>query len=285
MTRRSNSSRRRPAAHARRPGQPVRRRVRRLLPAPGRIGAGVLTAALVAALLVLINGPWLRVAHVAWAGDRFTPAQQLQLVLAPLDGRALLTVDASALTARLERLPAVASAKVEPLLPDRLRVTIEEKVATFVWQTSTLRLVGVADGTLIGQLPVDAKLPNDLAALPLVVDQRVASRTMVVGDRIDPASLAAALVLARVRPTALGSTGSRLEVRITDDDGFLLISKQPAWRADFGVYSEDDVSPVSTLQERIDAQVTAVRTLFSYEGEKGISWVDARDPRRVYWRP
>jgi cell division septal protein FtsQ len=285
MTRRSTTSRRRGTAHARRPGQPLRRRVRRALPAPGRIGAGVLTAALVAVLLVLINGPWLRVAHVAWAGGRYTAAKQLERVLAPLDGRALLTVDASAVAARLERLPAVAAAKVEPILPDRVRVTIEEKVAAFVWQTSAVRLVGVADGTLIGQLPVDAALPHDLAALPLVVDQRVASRTMIVGDRIDPPTLAAALVLARVQPMTLGSATTDLEIRITDDDGFLLVSKQPAWLADFGVYSEQDASATSSLQERVDAQVTAVRTLFSYEGEGGISWVDARDPRRVYWRP
>ncbi|HEY8771632.1 MAG TPA: FtsQ-type POTRA domain-containing protein [Candidatus Limnocylindria bacterium] len=285
MTRRSTTSRRRPTAHARRPGQPLRRRVRRVLPAPGRIAAGILTAALVTALLVLINGPWLRVAHVAWAGDRYTAAKQLQRVLAPLDGRALLTVDASAVAARLERLPAVAAANVEPILPDRVRVTIEEKVAAFVWQTSAVRLVGVADGTLVGQLPVDAELSHDLAALPLVVDQRVASRTMIVGDRIDPPTLAAALVLARVQPMTLGSATTDLEVRITDDDGFLLVSKQPAWLADFGVYSEQDATATSTLQERVDAQVTAVRTLFSYEGEGGISWVDARDPRRVYWRP
>jgi hypothetical protein len=74
-------------------------------------------------------------------------------------------------------------------------------------------------------------------------------------------------------------------VRMTDDDGFLLVSDQPTWQADFGLYPDSDSGQPASLQERIDAQVTAVRTLFSFEGEGKISWVDIRDPRRVYWRP
>jgi cell division septal protein FtsQ len=284
VSRRSATPRRRAGAHARRPGPPLRKRVRRALPAPGRIAAAVLAAVLAAGLLALVNGPWLRIARVAWAGERFTEGSQLQRALARLDGASLLTVDAAALAARLERLPAVAAAKVEAVLPDTVRVTIEEKQAAFVWQTSVVRLVGGADGTLIGQLAKDAALPADLAALPLVDDRRIVARTMIVGDRIDAATLAAALALSQVEPAALGSAATDLALRLTDDDGFLLVSKQPAWQADFGVYPAQEAG-LLTLQERVDAQVTAVRTLFSYQGEPGIRWVDVRDPRRVYWRP
>jgi cell division septal protein FtsQ len=259
--------------------------VRRALPARGRIAATLLTAVLVGGLLALIHGPWLRVSTVAWAGDRYTPATQLQRALAPLDGAALLTVDAAAVAARLQRLPAISRATVETLLPDTVRVHIVEKVATIVWQTSAVRLLGSADGTLIGQVALEADLPADIAALPLVDDRRVASRDLIVGDRIDAEALAAALLLSEVQPAALGSEAIDLEVRLTDADGFLLVSREPAWEADFGFYPDADDGASGALAERVEAQVTAVRTLFAFEGEGTVSWVDARDPRRVYWRP
>lgn len=284
MSRRTTTPRRRPGAHARRPRQPLRRRIRRALPAPGRIAAGLLTAVLVGGLIALINGPWLRVATVAWAGERYTPSTQLQRVLASLDGTALLMVDAGAVADELQQLPAVARATVEAVLPDTVRVRIVEKEATFVWQTSAVRLVGVADGTLIGQIALKAELPEDMAALPLIDDRRVNSRDIIVGDRIDAGLLAVALRLSAVEPAALGSTSVDLAVRLTDDDGFLLVSAAPAWQADFGFYPDADGAS-DPLDERLEAQVAAVRTLFSFEGESKISWVDARDPRRVYWRP
>ncbi len=240
---------------------------------------------LVGGLLALINGPWLRVANVAWAGQRYTPSVQLQRMLASLDGTALLTVDASAVAAELQRLPAVSHATVEAVLPDTVRVRIVEKVAGFVWQTSAVRLIGVADGTLIGQVALKADLPADMAVLPLIDDRRVDSRNIIVGDRIDPSTLAAALRLATVEPVALGSGAAAVEVHLTDDDGFLLVSAQPSWQADFGFYPDADADAAAPLDERVDAQVAAVRTLFSFEGEAKIGWVDVRDPRRVYWRP
>jgi len=284
MTRRGAKPRR-SATHARRKGPKLRQKVRRALPAPGRLVAGLVTAALVAGLLAMVNGPWLRVSRVAWAGERFTPASQLQRTLAPLDGTALLMVDARGLAARLERLPAVADARVEAFLPDAVKVTIVEKVAVFVWQTSAVRLLGASDGTLIGQLALAADLPSDLAALPLVDDRRATSRDLIVGDRIEAATLAVALRLAAVDPVALGSTTTALEVRMTDDDGFLLVSRGPLWIADFGFYPPLDAGEPGTLEERVNAQVAAVRTLFSARLEGEISWVDARDPGRVYWRP
>jgi hypothetical protein len=259
--------------------------VRRALPAPGRLLAGLVTAALVAGLLALVNGPWLRVAHVAWAGERYTPASQLQRVLGRLNGTALLMVDARKLQARLERMPAVSQARVETFLPDAVKVTIVEKAAAFVWQTSAVRLLGAADGTLIGQLALAADLPPDLATLPLIDDHRQESRNAIVGDRIDAPTMAAALRLSGIDPATLGSTAADLEVRMTDADGFLLVSRQPAWMADFGYYPPLDAGELGALDERLNAQVAAVRTLFAARPEEEISWVDARDPGRVYWRP
>ena len=285
MSGRGARPRRRATTHARRPAPRLRQRVRRALPAPGRIAAVLLTALLAGGLLALINGPWLRVERVAWAGERFTEERALERAVAGLSGKAILTVDASGLAGKLEQLPAVASARVEAILPDAVRIQIVEKPPTFVWQTTFVRLLGVADGTLIGQVALTAELPPELAALPLVEDQRAGSRNLIVGDRVDAPTLAAALRLSSVDPAALGSASRRLDLRITDDDGFLLVSRSPAWQADFGFYPALDTGELETLEERVSAQVAAVRTLFSFQPEAGVSWVDARDPGRVYWRP
>ena len=242
-------------------------------------------AILVSGLLALINGPWLRVGRLAWAGERYTDVTELERALASLDGAALLTVATNDLALELERLPAVAGARVEAVLPNAVKVTIVEKEAAFVWQTSAVRLVGAADGTLIGQVALQADLPADLATLPLIDDRRVDSRDIIVGDQIDAATLAAALRLSAVDPTALASQALDLDVRLTDDDGFLLVSHSPLWQADFGFYPPQDAGESGTLDERVSAQVAAVRTLFSFQREGEVSWVDARDPGRGYWRP
>jgi cell division septal protein FtsQ len=260
-------------------------RVRRSLPAPGRIAAVALLATLVAGLLALVNGPWLRVGQVAWAGERFTPPYELERALGDLDGAALLTVDAAGVAADLGRLPAVAEARVAVTLPSSVTVTIVEREPAFVWQTSAVRLVGAADGRLIGQLALGATLPDDLAALPLIDDRRAGSRSLIVGDRLDERILASALRLAIVEPAMLGSRATSLQVRLTDDDGFLLVSRAPAWLADFGYYPLADDGERGSLHEQVEAQVAAVRTLFSLHPERGVSWVDARNPGRVYWRP
>ncbi len=285
MTRRGGVPRRRGGTHARRPTPSLRRRVRRALPAAGRTVAVLLTAILAGGLLALINGPWLRVEQVALAGGRYTGERALQRAVSELKGQPLLTVDASGLAGRLELLPAVASARVETVLPNSVRIQVVEKAPTFVWQTPFVRLLGVADGTLIGQVALGVALPAELAALPLVDDGRTAARNLIVGDRIDAPTLAAALRLSSVPPAALGSTSSHLALRLTDDDGFLLVSTSPAWQADFGFYTALDSGEPGTLDEQVAAQVAAVRTLFSFQPEKGVGWVDARIPGRVYWRP
>ncbi|HLA65099.1 MAG TPA: FtsQ-type POTRA domain-containing protein [Candidatus Saccharimonadales bacterium] len=285
MTRRSVRPRRRNAGHVRRAGPALRTRLGRVLPTAGRLFALLLCAALSAGLVLLANGPWLRVERVAWAGQHYTAASELQHALDRLRGRQLLTLDLSAVRAEIEKLPAVSGARVEALLPDQIQITLAEKQATFVWQTSAARLIGAADGTLIGQIPLPADLPKDLAALPLVDDRRVASRAIAVGDRIDPALLAAALRLARLDPARLGSAATHLAVRLDDEHGFLLVANDPGWQAALGLYGVDLADDPPHAWDRIEAQLAAIRTLFSMRPETGVSWVDVRNPGRVYWRP
>jgi cell division septal protein FtsQ len=285
VSRGARPARRRGSSHARRPTPGIGRSLRRYVPPRGRLVAALLTAILVSGLLALLNGPWLRVAQVTWSGQRYTEARQLQLATASLDGAALLGIDAGRLAAELEALPAVRQAQVEAQLPDAVRITIQEKAASFIWQTIAVRLVGSADGTLIGQVALRATLPPDLAALPLIDDRRSASRDIIVGDQIDAFTLAAALRLQMVQPSELGSRSPAVGVRLTDSDGFLIVSRSPAWQADFGFYPPLDTGEPGSLEQLVTAQVAAVRTLFATQPESGVSWVDVRDPGRVYWRP
>jgi hypothetical protein len=60
------------------------------------------------------------------------------------------------------------------------------------------------------------------------------------------------------------------------------------WEAAFGGYALDAGGPASGSSGSVDeilAQVAAVRTLFSEQPEASVSWVDARNPGKVYWRP
>jgi hypothetical protein len=255
------------------------------LPRLGRALAVLLVMAASAALAVLINGPWLRVAQVDLQGARYTSLRVLERIVEPVRGASLLALDGASLVASLRSLPSLADARVRVILPHRVEVELIEKPAAFVWQTSAVRLIGASDGTIIGQLARTAALPAGLQGLPGVDDQRRASRNIIVGDVIDPEILASAQRLWQVDPIALGSTATRVDLAIDDEHGFVLVSRPPAWRAAVGFYGLDPIDAPAEVDARIEAQLAAVRTLFAGQPESGISWIDARNPGRVYWLP
>jgi cell division septal protein FtsQ len=269
---------------ARRPGVPLRRRIGGRLPSIRRLLAGLGAAAAAAGLVALVSGPWLRVTEVTWAGEQFTAQRDLERVLDRQRGTSLLAVDTRSLRDRLERLPAVAEATVSASLPGRLEVTIVEREAAFVWETSSALLLGAADGTLFAALPSDATLEADVTALPRVADERATARLMRAGDRIPVALLRTALRLASLDPAALGSTAERLGVRLDDEFGFRLVAADPGWEMAFGVYGTDPNETAGDAATRLERQVTAVRTLFATQAEAEIGWVDARNPGKVYFR-
>jgi len=274
---------RRRGAHATRPKAPLRRRLRPRLPSLGRALAALLFAATLAGLVVLVNGPWLRVAQISVAGQQLTGESALAGVLEPLRGSSLLALDAAAVADRLRTLPAVAEARVQTGLLDRVEVTIDEKQPTFVWRTETHRLVGADDGTLIGEVPRDGDLPKALARLPYVDDRRAAAIALGIGSRIEPAVLQTALRLASLDPARLGSAARRLSIRLDDEFGFVLVASRPSWQVAFGV-SGMQTGATQTVTARIDEQLAAVRTLFATRRETSVWWVDARNPGKVYFR-
>jgi hypothetical protein len=249
-----------------------------------RLLAAMGLAASIALLAVLAGGSWLRVAQIDAQGATWTSEARLTEALEPLRGHALLTVDRRALEEQLAALPAVAAAHVETFLPDRLTVTVEEEPAAFVWQTSAVQLVCAADGTAIGQVALGAPLPEALAGLPFIDDRRSASRNIIVGAAIPEREVRTALRLVAIEPATLGSAAQRLTVRIEEQYGFIVVAPEIGWSAAFGYYGVDPQEGDADVAARIEQQAASVRTLFAEQPETSVSWVDARNPGRVYWR-
>jgi cell division septal protein FtsQ len=278
------SARRGARGMAKRPGVPLRQRIRGRLPSLQRAGAVLGAVASAAALVALLNGPWLRVADVAWAGERYTDPHSIADLLEGQRGASVLGVDTDALRQRLERIPSIADATVSAGLGGRLEATVTEREVAFVWVTTFGRFLGSADGTIFASLPADAALPDALAGMPQVTDDRFAARVVSVGDRIPDALLATALRLEALDPALLGSAASSFSVSVDDEYGFRLASSDPAWEIALGVYGVDPTETREEMDARIERQITAVRTLFASRPEAEIGWVDVRNPGKVYFR-
>ncbi|MGH2456433.1 MAG: hypothetical protein ACRDHD_09285, partial [Candidatus Limnocylindria bacterium] len=151
--------------------------------------------------------------------------------------------------------------------------------------TSAVRLVGAADGSLIGELARDAELSAELAGLPVIDDRRPESRLLTVGDAVPAPQLRAALRLLELDPALLGSAATELTVRIHEEYGFMLVSATPAWEAALGFFQLDPGEGAAAADARLEDQVAAIRTLFATHAEGTVGWLDARNPGKVYWAP
>ena len=269
---------------ARRPGIPLRRRVGARLPSIRRLLAGVGAVATTAVLFALLNGPWLRVTEVAWAGERYTADADLREALEARRGASLLALDTRALRAELERLPTVERASVTAGIGGRLEATVVEREAAFVWLTAGWRFLGAAGGTLFAREPAGRELDAEMQGLPQIADHRSVAGLLGVGDVIPEALLRAALRIAALEPALLGSDEARLGVQLDDQFGFRLIAPETGWEVALGVYGIDPRESAAEADERLQKQVAAVRTLFAEHRERRIGWVDARNPGRVYFR-
>jgi cell division septal protein FtsQ len=275
---------RRGQGHARRPKQPLRHRLRLRLPSRGRLFGVTGLAAALAAVVVALHGPWLRVGQVTYTGNVFTSPAEVDPLLDSLRDAPLLALDSRAISARLEELPAVAAAEVHPILPDRLEVTLTEKSAAAVWRTTTMRLLVAADGRVFAELPRFGPLGAGAAGLPVVDDRRASSTELFRGDSLGPEEVAQALRLVDLDPRLLGSHARRFTVRVDDLYGLVLIS-DAGWKAAMGVPLPEPGSTAPNLDAILDDQVAAIRTLFTTRPERTVGWLDVRNPGKVYWAP
>jgi hypothetical protein len=259
--------------------------VRPRLPAVGRILALLLCAVAIAGLVAAVYGPWMRVTAVGHTGDAYTPSGQVQAILDEYRGLPILAVDRAGLRDRLAAMPTVADAQVQLRLPGELEVAITEKAPAFVWRTQRAVLLGARDGTIIAELPVNEALSAELRRLPSIEDERFLSRLLSVGEAVVPAELRVAKRLTALDPRLIGSRAAAVAVKVDDELGFVLVSSQPAWDAALGFYELDPREDRAAAGARLEQQLAAIRTLFASRAERNVSWLDARNPGKVYWTP
>jgi hypothetical protein len=269
---------------ARRPGVPLRQRFAGRLPSIRRLLAATAAVAAAAGLVALLNGPLLRVTHVAWAGAAYTESEALEAVLTSAEGRSVLAVDTRTLRQQLEALPSVAEADVSASLTGTVTAELVERTVAFIWQARGTKFLVSADGTVFAALERGAPVPAGLVGTPRVFDERVIGRSIRVGTMIDHSLVDPTLDILAIDPAALGSSTEGMQVHLDDEFGFRLVSDDPAWEVALGVYGTNPRETAPDVRTRLDRQVTAVRTLFATREEDGIGWVDVRNPGKVYFR-
>ena len=269
---------------ARRPGIPFRRRVGARLPSIRRLIAAVGAVAIAAVLVALLNGPWMLVTEVGWAGERYTAADDLRDTLETQRGASLLAVDTDALRKEIERLPSVERASVTAGIGGRLEATVVEREVAFVWVTPAWRFLGAADGTLFAREAESSELDAEIEGLPRIetIGRRpVCWRSATSFPRACCAPPCASTAL---DPALLGSDESRVSVQLDDEFGFRLVASEEGWEVALGVYGIDPRETATQADDRLDRQIAAVRTLFAAHPEDEVGWVDVRNPGKVYFR-
>jgi hypothetical protein len=108
---------------------------------------------------------------------------------------------------------------------------------------------------LFATVASDAPLPGGVT---IVQDRRLdAASRYDVGDRIDAVDLDVATRLGSLTPADVGSAASRLRVRVTESDGFVVLV-EGGWVAVFGFYS-----PATRPTDMIPGQVRLLRSLLA----------------------
>jgi cell division septal protein FtsQ len=187
-------------------------------------------------------------------GAVYTDTAAAEAVIATARGENLFRLSTAPLRTALEQLTTVGSASVAVQLPGTLHVTLHERVPVLVWKVGARRYLADSDGNLFGRLA--AKPPPQAGDLPVIDDQRAASAGLYVGTRLDPQDVDAATRLASLVPADLGSAATGLQIRVTDENGFVIRANPQGWLAIFGFYT-----PSLRTTDLIPGQVRLLRSL------------------------
>jgi hypothetical protein len=230
-----------------------RRRGRVRLFAPAR-AAGLLGMIAAGFLYTLVTGPTAfgltrtDLPALTWT-DPAAVSEKLAVGL----GSNVFGLDTAPLEAALRTLPGVAAADVSVALPDAaLVVHIDERVPVLAWQVGERRYVADASGAIFAIVDREATLPAGVA----VVDDRRSSgdAALWIGGTLDAVDLDVATRLGSVTPADVGSSATRLQLLVTDDEGFVVASGD--WQAVFGFYS-----PATRSTDMIPGQVRLLHSL------------------------
>jgi cell division septal protein FtsQ len=187
-------------------------------------------------------------------GAIYTDLTAAEKAVADARGENLFRLSTEPLEEALEALPTVDEASVGVQLPGTLVVTLRERVPVLVWRVGARRYLADSTGELFGRIGDDP--PAQAAGLPVIDDRRAASAGLSIGTRLDPQDVDAATRLASLVPSDVGSAAKRLQVRVTDENGFVVRADPEGWIAIFGFYT-----PSLRTPELIPGQVRLLRSL------------------------
>jgi hypothetical protein len=86
--------------------------------------------------------------------------------------------------------------------------------------------------------------------------------------------LDAALRLGSLQPADLGTAATHLDIRVDDEDGFVMTADPVGWSATFGFYT-----PTLRTTELIPGQVRLLRSMLAQAGEDTVLKVILADDR------
>ncbi len=155
-----------------------------------RLIAALLLVALGWATYAIFDSPNFYVYGAEVQGNTVVTADEVYAA-SELEGMSIFWVNPNEVTARVEALPNVKSARVRLRLPARVVITIEERTPELVWQTGDARWWIDAEGIVV---PPRADLPDALT----IIDTD--AQPVSPGQQIDPSILAAARSLRRLLP-------------------------------------------------------------------------------------
>ena len=234
---------------------PIRRVSARLTPARAAALLGLLLSA--ASIYGVSASSAFSLREIEIEPLHYTDPTAIRSSLAIREGSNLFALRAETLVAPLLRMSAVAEARVEIGLPDRVIVRIEERQPILVWQVGPQKFLVDRRGVLfatVASLPAEA-----VAELPVVTDRRIASEAALgETDSVEAIVLDAATRLASVRPGDIGSAATSLAVEVGDESGFVIRAEPLGWLAIFGFYT-----PTLRTTEMIPGQVRLLRSLLA----------------------
>jgi hypothetical protein len=261
----------RPARRVGGPGRrtrTVRRRSAGLTPVRAGAALGMLISA--AAIYGLAATSAFGYSQLRVEGASITGEAAIRDRLALVKGTNLFEIRTDPLAAVLQEIPAIAAAEVHVGLPDTVNVQVHERRPILVWRVADRRWYVDDTGLLFAQAP--ASPPGDLADLPVIADDRLASRAFRVGSTLDPVDLDVARRLASLTPAQVGSAASGVSPGVTDENGFTLSSVPKGWVAVFGFYGLSQRTP-----DLVPAQVVLLQQLLHQAGEDTVGMVILAD--------
>ena len=194
----------------------------------------------------------LRLAEVYVEGRHQTPREEILAVLGVRRGDPLLAFDPAAARQALERLPWVASVRVERHLPDVIRINITERRPMALWQNGGRLALVDTEGHVLTDRGLDR-----YAGLPLVVGPDAPAHAPAMIAMLAEVPFIAARVTALVRVGGRRwdlRLDERLRVMLPEDDVPQALRRLATLDEEEGLTGRDVLAIDLRLRDRIVAQ-------------------------------